>query len=189
MKRLLAIVVCITVLFSLGTPAFAAAIDNSRVFQDPVVREEVYIDPELVGTKMPGDIMVIDDYNEIPVVKETIVTEETVYVTPAGQPSLGYEGGSGATVFFFSSGGSSVKFTVTIATQNVTFKAETGKSTSSGQGYAAPVPSARGRYRFDFIKYYVITTKLVDVYQYGIYKYSYKVHDPQYSLSHRWVRL
>ena len=64
-----------------------------------------------------------------------------MYVTPTGQPGLGYRGGSGATVFFFSSGGSSTNFTVTINSAPFTFTAETGQTTSSGSGYAAAVPS------------------------------------------------
>lgn len=77
----------------------------------------------------------------------------------------------------------------TIDTKNFTFTAETGTTTSNGQGYGAYVPSGAGRYRFDFIKYYVIHTKRIDVYQYSEYKYSYYIHDPQYSLSQRWVKL
>lgn len=81
-------------------------------------------------------------------VTTNLTTYKTVYVTPTGQPSLGYEGDSGATVFFFETGGNSTKFTVKIDYKNVTFTAETGKSKSSGSGYSDKVPSSSGRYRF-----------------------------------------
>lgn len=163
--------------------------NGEQIFKDPAVVSEYFIDPALVGTTNPDGIMPLDAYNEIPRVREIITTNETVYVTPTQQPSLGYRGGSGATVFFFSTGGSSVKFTVTIDSKLATFTAETGKTASSGSGYAAQVPDGTGNYKFEFIKYYVITTKIVDVYQYGLYLRSYELHDPQYSLGHRWVKV
>lgn len=46
-----------------------------------------------------------------------------------------------------------------------------------------------GYYRFQFIKNYTIKSKKIDVYKYNVYQYSYYVHDPQYSLSHKWVKI
>lgn len=83
---------------------------------------------------------------------------------------------------------STTTFTITVDAKYFTFTAETGKNASNGSDYGASVPSAAGKYRFDFIKDYVISTKKVDVYQYSEYKYSYYTHDPQYSLSHRRVK-
>jgi len=73
--------------------------------------------------------------------------------------------------------------------KNIEFTAETGKTKSYGSGYGDKVPSKSGYYKFEFIKYYTIRTKKIDVYKYGEYKYTYYVYDPSYSLSHRWVRL
>lgn len=189
MKRILSMILCVVIILSFATPALGVVEDDSIVIREPQIVSDVFIDPELVGTKLLNDIMPLDFYNEIPVVSDIFETKKLVYVTPTGQPSLGYVGGTGAFVFFFTTGGNSVKFTVTINAQNFTFTAETGSSTASGQGYGAPVPPSTGRYRFDFIKNYVITTKKVDVYQYTEYKYSYYLHDSEYSLSHRWVKL
>ena len=64
-------------------------------------------------------------------------------------------------VFFFKSGGSSQKFTVTINYKSFTFTAETGKTASHGSGYLRIVPSTSGRYRFQFIKNYTIKSKKI----------------------------
>ncbi len=189
MKKLLNVILCLVMLSSLAVPAFAATESNTQVFKEATITGEKFVDPALVGMAMPGGVMPLDDYNEIPVVRDTLSTKETVYVTPSGQPSLGYKGGNDAFVFFFSTGGGSVKFTVTINMEAVTFTAETGKTATNGQGYGAYLPSESGNYQFQFIKDYVITTKIIDVYQHGIYKYTYMIHDPQYSLGHRWVKL
>lgn len=209
-KRYLSLLLALVMALALAVPAFAAesndevftfadpftgvelygADQNSKqIFKDTAVEGEHFIDPALVGTTNPDGIMPLDRYNEIPYVREIITTNQTVYVTPTKQPPLGYRGGSGATVFFFSAGGSSVKFTVTINSELVTFSTETGVANSSGSGYAAPVPDGTGNYRFEFIKYYVITSKIVDVYQYGQYKESFVTHNPEYSLGHRWVKV
>lgn len=209
-KRFLSLLLALAMSLAMAAPAFAAEPDDKaftfadpsmgvelynadengkQVFKDPTVVSEHFVNPALVGTTNPDGIMPLDYYNEIPYVRETITTNKPVYVTPTKQPSLGYRGGSGATVFFFSTGGSSTKFTVTINSELVTFTAETGVTASSGSGYAAQVPDGAEDYRFQFIKYYVITSKIVDVYQYGQYKYTYVLHDPQYSLGHRWVKV
>lgn len=189
MKKLWAIILSCVMICSLITPVSATTENNGQIIQEETIISETFVDPELVGTTISSEITTFDNYNEIPVVGDEFEEQKTVYVTPTGQPSLGYNGGSGAFIFFFSSGGSSTTFNVTIDTKNFTFTAETGTTTSNGQGYGAYVPSGAGRYRFDFIKYYVIYTKRIDVYQYSEYKYSYYIHDPQYSLSHRWVKL
>lgn len=162
--------------------------NGKQIFRDPVIVSDYFIDPALIGSTNPSSIMPLDDYNEIPVVREVLTTNKDVYVTPIEQPSLGYKGGSGGSAFFFSTGGSSVKFTVTINYKLATFTAETGKAVTTGSGYGAPIPAGTGNYRFQFIKYYVITSKIVDVYQYGEYKHSYTLHFPEYSLGHRWVK-
>ena len=209
-KKFLSMLLSISMILAMSVPAFAAeplgeiskfagqdmnvepystGENGKQIFKDPAVVGEHFIDPALVGTMNPDGIMPLDAYNEIPVVRDTKTTEKTVFVTPTKQPSLGYRGGSGGIVFFFSTGGSSVKFTVTINSEIVTFTAETGESNDSGSGYAAQVPNGAGNYRFEFAKYYVITTKIIDVYQYGLYKYSYVLHFPEYSLGHRWVKI
>lgn len=187
MRKFMAILICLATLCAAINPAFAATIDNDVIYEERIIGD-TFVDPELVGTTYHSDgIMPMDFYNEIPIVSKTFTTRKTVYVTPTGQPSLGYEGGEGNFVFFFETGGSSYKFTVSIDTKYVTFTAETGKTSSTGSGYGKMLPKAPGRYRFEFIKNYVITTKKVDVYQYSLYKYSYYIHDPQYSLGSRWV--
>lgn len=205
MKRFLSLFLALVMSLALAAPAFAAEPDGEvftlgvelygagengkQIFQDPIVVSEHFIDPALVGTTNPDGIMPLDDYGEIPRLREQFTVNKTVRVTPTQQPPLGYEGGSGATVFFFSTGGNSVKFKVTIKSKIVTFEAETGATTGSGSGYGARVPAGTGNYRFDFIKDYVITTKIFDYYQSGQYKYSIEVYDPQYSLGHEWVKL
>lgn len=36
---------------------------------------------------------------------------------------------------------------------------------------------------------YMANPDKIDVYKYNVYQYSYYVHDPQYSLSHKWVKI
>lgn len=187
MKKIISAMLCLAMLLSLSTTAFAYT--GNQVIQEPTITSDKFIDPALVGTTIPGEIMPLDDYNEVPVVAGTYTTYKTVYVTPTGQPSLGYTGGSSGIVFFFDYGGSSSKFTITVNGVNVSLTAETGKVSSSGSGYGASVPSASGKYRFDFKKDYTIKSKKIDVYQYNTYKYTYYTHDPQYSLGHRWVKI
>ena len=173
-------------IMSIPFPAFAA--DDEKIVKEDTIITDKFVDPNLVGTSNSKGIMPLNNYGESQVTTN-YTTYKTVYVTPTGQPGLGYRGGSGATVFFFSSGGSSTNFTVTINSAPFTFTAETGQTTSSGSGYAAAVPSCTGYYRFDFIKNYTIKSKKIDVYKYNVYQYTYYTHDPQYSLSHRWVRI
>lgn len=189
MKKLWAIILSCVMICSLITPVSATTENNGQIFREKTIISENFIVPELVGTTISSEITTFDYYNEIPVVGDEFEEQKTVYVTPTGQPTLGYEGGSGAFIFFFSSGGSTTTFTVTIDAKNFSFTAETGTTSSNGQGYGDYVPSDAGRHRFEFIKHYVIHTKRIDVYQYSEYKYSYYIHDPQYSLSHRGVKL
>ena len=190
MKKLLKkIALTLTLLVSISTvPTFAAVNNNEKIYYENSITTDKFIDPNLIGTTEPNAITPFNNYGESQVTKN-LETNKTVYVAPTGQPGLGYEGGSGAQVFFFETGGNSVKFTVKIDLKNVTLTAETGKTRSSGSGYSARVPSSSGKHKFEFIKYYKIKTKKIDVYKYGVYQYTYYVHDPQYSLSHRWVKL
>lgn len=209
-KRFLSLLLALVMALSLAVPAFATEPDDGvfasadpsmgielygidengeQIFQDPVIVSEPFIDPALVGTTNPDGIMPLDDYGLIPRLREQFVTYKPVPVTPTQQPPLGYEGGSGAIVFFFSTGGRSVTFEVTINAKIVTFKAETGVATSYGSGYGAPVPDDAGNHIFKFIKHYTITTKIYDYYQGGQYKYSIEVHDPKYSLNHEWEKI
>lgn len=99
----------------------------------------------------------------------TFTTYKTVYVTPTGQPKLGYIGGS--------RGG------------NVKFTAQTGKSVSRGSGYGDKVPSKPGNYKFQFIKKYTIKTQKIAIYKYGTYQYTTYSHSPSYALGHRWIKI
>lgn len=189
MKRIFTFFLCITILVSFGIPAFADASGLGEMIPGETIIGEKYVAPGRIGLPYPNAAVPLDDYNEIPVVRDTIETKKTVYVTPAGQPSLGFEGGNGGFVFFYHTGGNSVKFSVTINAKLVTFYAETGKQTSDGAGYCAQIPMTSGRYQFQFQKNYVITTKIIDVYQYGQYKYSYETHSAPYSVGYRWVKL
>ena len=188
MKRVFTLFLCFTMVFVLSVPAFAENTNPSQLYPGEIFTSEKYVDPALVGSTCPGSVVPIDDYNEIPVYKETVVTYKDVYVTPTGQPSLGYVGGSNGFVFFFQEGGNKVNFTVTIKSKNVTFQAETGTESSSGSGYGAAIPAGSGYYKFRFLKKYTITTKIYDVYQYSQYKYSYQVHSTAYAITHDWVR-
>lgn len=189
MKKSFNVVLCLVILLSIAVPVAATAETDKQLFVEPTIVGDKFVDPILVDTTYPGDVMPLDNYNEIPVVTDTITSYKTVSVTPTEQPPLGYKGGSGGIPFFFSEGGKSVDFTVTIEAKNVTFTAKTGIYSRNGAGYAAPVPAEKGNYRFQFVKEYVITTKKTDVYQYGLYKYSYMTHDPKYSLDHQWIKL
>ncbi len=190
MKKWMSAFLCLVCVFSYALPALAASdeAESVRYIEETVVEEPVIV-PELVGTTLQDGIMPCDYYNEIPRLGEKFITEKTVYVTPSGQPSLGYVGGSGAFVFFFQTGGSSVDVSFTVDGKIFSFTVESGSQTSTGSGYGAYVPSAAGRYKFQFIKEYTITTKRYDYYQYNEYKYSMYIHDKEYALSHRWVKL
>ena len=170
-------------------PAFAADGNSENLVRENTIVTDKFIDENLVGTVLPNRIVPFNNQGESQVTSGNYTTKKTVTVTPTGQPGLGYEGKSGGMVFFFKSGGSSQKFTVTINYKSFTFTAETGKTASHGSGYGASVPSTSGRYRFQFIKNYTIKSKKIDVYKYNVYQYSYYVHDPQYSLSHKWVKI
>lgn len=170
-------------------PAFAADSNSENLVRENTIVTDKFIDENLVGTVSPNRIVPFNNQGESQVTSGNYTTKKTVTVTPTGQPGLGYEGKSGGMVFFFKSGGSSQKFTVTINYKSFTFTAETGKTASYGSGYGASVPSTSGYYRFQFIKNYTIKSKKIDVYKYNVYQYSYYVHDPQYSLSHKWAKI
>lgn len=188
MKKVFCMFLSFFILMSISAPAFASS-DSNPVFQEDSVVSEPFVDPDKVGTTYPGGITTRDFYGERTVTRKTFTTHKTVYVTPTGQPSLGYEGGTNAFVFFFHSGGKTTNFSITVDAKRFILKAETGKSTSYGQGYGAPVPKNSGRYQFQFIKHYTIKTRVIDVYQGPEYKYTVYRNDPEYSLSHRWVKL
>ncbi|SCK03385.1 Uncharacterised protein [uncultured Clostridium sp.] len=191
MKNLLKkIALTLTLIMSITSiPTFASinTYDNSEnlVYYEDTIEGIKFIEEELVGTTIPSP----RSYGLTSKLLDTFTTYKNVYVTPTGQPSLGYRGGSGATVFFFESGGSSTTFTATIDFKNVTLTAETGRTASSGSGYAASVPSTSGNHKFQFIKYYTIKTQKIAIYKYGTYQYTTYSHSPSYSLGHRWIKL
>ena len=190
MKKTLSIIFATMIIFSLCIPANAAEINNDQLIREEFIYSDTFVDPALVGTSYPGEIALFDAYGERHIVAEKYTTYKTVYVAPINQPSLGYVGNSGATVFFFHNNGSSFNFSITVEAKIFTITADTGYTSETGGGYAAPVPSLNGRFRFEFIKYYTIVTKKCDVYGGGdAYLYSYYVHEPEYALSHRWIRL
>lgn len=170
------------------TPALAETNNTEVIYYEESITTDKFVDESLVGTKKVPTITPFNNYGESQVTTN-LVTYDDVYVIPSGQPADGYIGNSGASVFFFQTGGSSTKFTVKIDYKNVEFTAETGTSASYGSGYEAKVPSFSGRHRFKFHKAYTIRTKKIDVYKYGVYSYTYYVHTPSYALGHIWVRV
>jgi hypothetical protein len=124
------------------------------------------------------------------VVGDIFTTNKVVYVYPDDQPSRGFEGTADAYATFFYTSGSSLTFTITVDTKYFTFTAETGYYSSTGGAYTARIPTSSGRYRLKFKKDYIIRTVRYDVYSGGdVYEYSYYTHDPEYSLSHSWVKV
>lgn len=175
----------LTMIISVGTiPTFASTNNENLIYYEDTIQGEKFIEEDLVGTTISGP----RSYGMTSKLLDTFTTYKTVYVTPSGQPSLGYRGGSGATVFFFESGGSSTTFTVSIDYKSVKLTAQTGKTASSGSGYAAKVPSSSGNHKFQFIKYYTIKTQKIAIYKYGTYQYTTYSHSPSYSLGHRWIK-
>lgn len=182
-------VVCAT---SVSSHAVADSIENDELIHEQTIVSERFVDPALVGTaKGPVDqenqIIPFNVYGERHELKDTYVTNRTVYVQPTGQPGNGYVGGSGAWITFFDYGGDSYNFTVTVEFKIFSFTTDTGAVSGSGIGYSAQVPNFKNNYRFEFEKYYTIKTKKYDVYKYNIYQYSYYIQDADYSLDHRWV--
>lgn len=186
-KKVFCMFLSFFILMSISAPAFASS-DSNPVFQEDSVVSEPFVDPDKVGTTYPG-ITTRDFYGERTVTRGRYTTYKEVKTEPTGQPSMGYVGGSGAFVFFFESGGKSDKFSITVNGKIMTLYAETGRVATSGSGYGALVPKESGRYRFKFVKNYVIKTTVIDVYQGPEYKYTFYRNDPQYSLDHEWIEL
>lgn len=169
--------------------------EGAEVFYEDSIVSDTFVDEDLIGQIPQIAITLSSGANgESQVTSEKFTNKKTVIVTPTGQPSDGYQGCATGSeqdrVFFFKTGGSSVKFTVEIDYKNVKFTAETGKSTSSGSGISSAIPyGSKKTFKFQFIKYYTISSKKIDVYKYGEYQYSYYVHSPSYSLGRRWVQV
>ncbi|MFQ8921905.1 MAG: hypothetical protein ACLR60_08430 [Clostridium paraputrificum] len=158
---------------------------ENLIYYEDTIEGEKFIEEKLVGTTIAGP----RSYGMTSKLLDTFNTYKTVYVTPTGQPTLGYRGGSEGEVFFFKSGGNSTIFTVTIDYKNVKFTDQTGKSATTGSGYGSKVPSKSGNYKFQFVKYYTIKTQKIAIYKYGTYQYTTYSHSPAYSLGHRWVKV
>lgn len=194
-KKVVLLFAVIIGIISSQISVYATSSNDEVGYIEETVISEKFIDPELVGTyrkiTVPkNNLVMLNNYGESHRKSGEYTTYKTVYVTPTGQPGLGYEGGSGDdSVFFFETGGSSIKFSVTIDYKVVSFTAETGASATYGHGHISRIPEKSGRYKFEFIKNYTIKSKKYDVYKYNEYKYSYYTHDPQYSLGKRWVKL
>lgn len=176
-------------IITLTISTFATGSENILINEE-ITTNESHIEERKFATPDSEEVRPNDYYGERHVYRETIRTEKVVYCTPTGQPALGYEGGSDALVFFFETGGSSTTYTLTIEGQIVKLSVESGAQTGYGSGYGDYVPDASGRYKFQFIKRYVILTKVYDIYQGIDYKYTILVHENQgYSLSHRWLKI
>lgn len=190
MKKLLQ-KIALSLALIMGTtsiPTFASTSSNNKglIYHENIIEGEKFIEEDLVGTTIAGP----RSYGMTSKLLNTFTTYKTVYVTPTGQPKLGYIGGSGGgNVFFFESGGSSTTFTVSIDYKNVKFTAQTGKSVSRGSGYGDKVPSNPGNYKFQFIKKYTIKTQKIAIYKYGTYQYTTYSHSPSYALGHRWIKI
>lgn len=200
MKKLislfLSIVLGIMCLVSVSSTSVSAGSkdENDGLIHEATIISEKFIDPELVGTRLSevdpsNQATTFNAYGERHELSATFTTKKIVYVKPTGQPALGYAGGTGAIISFIKVGGNQFKFTVKVDAKPFTFITETGKATYSGTAYSAQVPKYAGNYTFEFVKDYVITTKKYDIYQYASYQYSVYVHDPAYSLRHKWVKL
>ena len=193
MRKLIILILCISFFFSIPSPTFAVDMNtesSKTVYQEDTVDSEFFRDPNLVGETLPASVEPRGNYGERTVISDVFYSYPLVIVEPEGQPSGGYAGGSGATVFFFSSGGKSHKFTLTIDYKNFTFTAETGSESSSGSGYGAKVPGNPGAYKFQFKKYYTIKTTKIDVYLAGdVYSHSFYRHESTYTLSHEWKKI
>ena len=192
MRKFFCLALSLIMVIMLAAPAMAVETDSQQWFSEEPIYSERFIDPELANGKTTIDPNSVGLYNygERTEIVDVFETKKTVYVTPTGQPSLGYEAAEDAYVFFFHTSGSTVNFSITVDYQNFTYTAETGYTSSSGSGTAYRKPTTAGRYRFDFIKNYVIKTTKIDVYYGGNeYQYTYYRHDPQYSLGYRWVKI
>lgn len=187
MKKMISLVLSLMMITCI-IPVSASSSVNDRIVEDTVFSEP-FVDPDKVGTTYPGEIATYDYYGERTVLREVHYVKKSVVVTPSGQPSLGYVGGSGATVFFFESKGSSVSVSFTVEGKALSITAKTEKTTSSGSGYAAPIPSTSGKYQFNFVKDYVIKVSIIDIYQGIDYKSTFYRTDPEYSLTHKWVKI
>lgn len=192
----LSVVLGIMCLISASSMAVLASSgnENDELIHEATIISEKFIDPELVGTKLSevdpsNQVTTFNAYGERHVLSATFTTKKIVYVRPTGQPELGYAGGTGAIISFIKIGGSTFKFSVTVDAKPFTFVTETGKATYTGTAYSAPVPKYAGNYAFEFVKDFVITTRKYDIYKYTSYQYSIYVHDPAYSLRHKWVKL
>lgn len=153
MKRLLCFALCFITVITLATPAMAVESRPQQWFTEEPIYSEKFIDPELADNKATIDPNSIDLYNygERTEIVDVFETKKTVYVTPTGQPSLGYEEAEDGYVFFFHTSGGTANFTITVDYKSFTFTAETGYATSSGSGNAYRIPTTDGRYRFHFI--------------------------------------
>lgn len=159
-------------MMSIPLATFAAENNTENIIQEDAIISEKFVDSNLVGSSLDkstsNGMVRANNYGERQVTSANYTTRKTVYVTPTGQPGLGYRRNPnakiGVNVIFFSTGGSSTKFTVTVNYKAVTFTAETGRTTTKGNGYGDLVPAKAGNYRFQFIKYYTIKLKKIDVY-------------------------
>lgn len=171
--------------------------DGDFIEEERVIASFEYIDPDLVGTTLPNS-----NSSEITPrfigheVKSKVYPVEIkeVFVKPDGQPTYGYQGGSGATVFFFSYEGSdqSVKMSFKLGTSTLssTIDVKKGKVSGSGTGYAALVPNAdttKKPWFFWFRQTHRIEPTKHDYYGNGTYRSSHvTIKSLGYSLSHMW---
>ena len=180
-------------MMSIPVSTFAAENNHENVVYETPVESEKFVDPAPVNTTLPyvSGIARANNYGERHVLSKTFTTKKTVTSIPSGQPGLGYVGkpGKKTTVFLFSGGGGSQKFTVTINAKAVTFTAELGRVTLSGGGIAKQVPMRNGKFKIKLTKYYTIESKKYDVYKQNEYQYSYMKHETQYALDDEWIQV